>query len=256
MTVERNRDVDAHVRRLWRHRGTTPPSPRRGPSGRLDLEDLLAAGIAIADAGGLNAVSIRAVAARFGVTAMALYPYVGTKEQLLALMQDHACAPPAWDDPATGLAADLGAWADALASVYLAHPWLADRPWTEATQGPNEQDWSERLLAVLERWAVPVASRPSALTMLYATVRACAGTAAAYRRLDEDGAAAWRNLAGATIRQVPDLAARYPHSTALPPLTPHWRDNPLAALAAGVRLLAAGLNGPMYANRIDSGDGC
>jgi AcrR family transcriptional regulator len=243
MAGQRNRDVDAHVRRLWRHRGTTLPTPRRGPSGRLDLDELLAAGIAIADADGLGAVSTRAVAARFGVTAMALYPYVGTKEQLLALMQDHACALPAWDDPATGLAEDLHAWASALAAVYLAHPWLAGRPWTEATQGPNEQDWSERLLAILDRWAVPVASRPSALTMLYATVRACAGTAAAYRRLDEGAAAQWRTLAEATARQVPDLAARYPHSTALPPLTPRWRDNPLAALAAGVRLLASGLGG-------------
>ena len=77
--------------------------------------------------------------------------------------------------------------------------------------------------------------------MLYATVRACAGTAAAYRRLDGDGVAAWRTLAGATARQVPDLAARYPLSTTLPPLTPDWRDSPRAALTAGVRLLAMGL---------------
>ena len=243
MAGQRNQDVDSHVRRLWRHRGTTLPTPRRGPSGRLDLDELLAAAIAIADLAGLDAVSIRAVAGRFGVTAMALYPYVGTKEQLLALMQDHASAMPAWPDPGTGLAGDLDAWASTLAAVYLGHPWLTERPWSEATQGPNEQDWSERLLAILDRWAVPMASRPSALTMLYATVRACAGTAAAYRRLDEDGAAAWRTLARATARQVPDLAARYPRSTALPPLTPDWRDNPLAALTAGVRLLAAGLCG-------------
>lgn len=240
MTGERG-DVDAHVRRLWRHRGTTPPTSRRGPSGRLDLDDLLATGIAIADSEGLDAVSTRAVAAPFGVTAMALYPYVGTKEQLLALMQDHACALPAWDDPGTGLAEDLQAWAGALAGVHLAHPWLGDRPWARAGQGPNEQDWAERLLAILDRWSVPAASRPSALTMLDATVRACAGAAASYRQLDEPGAARWRAVAEATTRQVPDLAARYPHSTALPPLTPDWRENPLAALKAGVALLAAGL---------------
>jgi AcrR family transcriptional regulator len=235
------RDEDAHVRRLWRGRGTTPPTARRGPTGRLDLDALLTAGIALADEAGLEAVSTRAVAARFGVTAMTLYPYVGTKDQLLALMQDHASALPPWDDPGGSLAADLDAWATALASVYLAHPWLTERPWPEATQGPNEQDWSERLLAILERWAVPAASRPPALTMLFATVRACAGTAASYRRLDGRGTAAWLAVARAVGRQVPDLGARYPHTTGLPPLSPDWRENPLLALKAGVRLLAAGL---------------
>jgi len=97
-------DAHAHVRRLWRHRGTALPRPRRGPRQQLDLEDILATAIALADADGLAAVSTRAVAARFGKTPMALYPYVGTKEDLLALMQDHASAMPEWADPRTGLA--------------------------------------------------------------------------------------------------------------------------------------------------------
>src|SRR4051812_3333177 len=130
------RDADDHVRRLWRHRGTTVPGPRRGPRPQLDLDDLLDAGIALADADGLEAVSTRAVAARFGRTAMALYPYVGTKENLLALMQDHAAALPAWPDAGTGLSTDVTSWAIALFELHLRHPWLARRPWSQATQGP------------------------------------------------------------------------------------------------------------------------
>src|SRR5918912_3568611 len=122
-------DLEAHVRRLWRHRGTTLSAPRRGPRQELDLDRILEAGIAIADAEGLAAVSTRAIAARFGKTAMALYPYVGSKESLLALMQDHPTAMPAWDDPGGSLADGLQAWALALFEVYLAHPWLAERPW-------------------------------------------------------------------------------------------------------------------------------
>lgn len=38
---------------------------------------------------------------------MGLYPYVGSKDQLVALMQDHASAMPPWTDPGTNLAADL-----------------------------------------------------------------------------------------------------------------------------------------------------
>ncbi len=233
--------VDAHVRRLWRHRGTTLPTPRRGPRQQLDLDDILAAGIALADAEGLAAVSTRAVAAAFGKTAMALYPYVGTKENLLALMQDQASAMPAWTDPATSLADALGAWATALYEVYLAHPWLTERPWSQATQGPHEQDWLERLLQILDAWGTAPGARPSAITMLYATVRATAETDGAYRRMNERGRADWRDHAQATRQQIPDLARRYPLSTGLEPLTPDWQDNPRAALAGAVRLLAAAL---------------
>ena len=154
MTIRRNQGAEAHVRRLWRHRGTTLPTPRRGPRQQLDLDEILAAGIAIADADGLSAVSTRAIAARFDKTAMALYPYVGTKEHLLALMQDQASAMPIWESPSTSLTDALRAWALALFDVYLTHPWLTQRPWSQATQGPNEQDWLERLLRIFSEWNV------------------------------------------------------------------------------------------------------
>lgn len=235
-------EVDAHVRRLWRRRGTTLPTPRRGPRPQLNLDEILQTGIALADADGLAAVSTRAVAGRLGKTAMALYPYVGPKESLLALMQDHASAMPAWEEPVTSLADALQAWATALFEVYVGHPWLTGRPWSQATQGPNEQDWLERLLGILLRWSVAPAARAPAVTTLYATVRATAETTAAYRRMNRSGIAAWRRLAEATRTQIPDLSERYPLSTSLEPLTPQWQENPRAALVAAVRLLAAGVS--------------
>lgn len=235
------KDVKAHVRRLWRHRGTTLPTPRRGPRQQLDLDEILDAAIAIADSDGLSAVSTRAVAARFGKTAMALYPYVGDKANLLALMQDHASAMPAWDDPSTSLADALETWALALFELYLAHSWLTERMWSEATQGPNEQDWLERLLEILHEWDVRSSARSSAVTMLYATVRATAQTAAAYRRIDQRGATAWLDLAAATRQQIPDLGERYPLSTGLESPASDWRESPRAALSGAVRLLAGAL---------------
>lgn len=235
-------DIDAHVRRLWRHRGTTLPVPRRGPRQQLDLDDILDAGIALADAEGLAAVSTRAVAAAFGKTPMALYPYVGTKEHLLALMQDHAAALPDWEDPATSLADALGAWASALYEVYLAHPWLTERRWSQATtQGPNEQDWMERLLRILDSWRIPAPARTPAVTMLYATVAATAETDAAYRRMSQEGMSEWLAQAQATARQIPDLARRYPLSTSLEPVAAQWQDSPRASLTAGVGILAGAL---------------
>src|SRR5260370_2913188 len=44
---------------------------------------ILDAAVALADERGLDAVSMRAVAERVGVTPMALYPHVGSKAELL-----------------------------------------------------------------------------------------------------------------------------------------------------------------------------
>ncbi|MBU2662480.1 hypothetical protein KOI35_03060 [Actinoplanes bogorensis] len=218
--------MDDHLRRLWRHRGTTLPTPRRGPRQQLDLDEILDAAIAIADTSGLDAVSTRAVAARFERTAMALYPYVGTKDNMVALMQDHASALPA-------LQPGLRGWATGLFELYLAHPWLTERSWAQASQGPNEQDWMEALLAILGGHP----QRAPAVTMLYATVRATAQTAAAYRKLTPADEQAW--VAGAA--PIPDFAERYPLSTSLPPVATDWRDMPYAGLLAAVDVLATGL---------------
>ena len=238
MATDDNQD---HVRRLWRHRGTTPRTPRRGPRQQLDLDEILRTGIAIADAEGLAAVSTRSIAARLGCTAMALYPYVGGKEQLLALMQDQASVMPHWTDPPATLADALQAWAGHLFEVHLAHPWLTERPWSRASQGPHEQDWLERLLRILDAWAVPAELRAPVVTMLYATVRATAGTAAGYRRMGGAGAAEWLAVARETDRQIPDLRERYPLSATLQPHSPDWRDAPRAGLVNSVRLLASAL---------------
>ncbi|WP_159792967.1 TetR/AcrR family transcriptional regulator [Puerhibacterium puerhi] len=234
-------DAEAHVRRLWRHRGAAPPSPRRGPRPQLALDAVLDAAVALADAEGLAGVSTRAVAARVGVSAMGLYPYVGSKEQLVALMQDHASVMPAWDDAGPALADDVEAWALRLFDLHVAHPWLAEVPWAQASGGPQEQDWLERLLAVLERHGIAPPRRAAVVTALYATVRASAQTAAAYRGMADGEAAAWRERAAATRRLVPDLTERYPRSTSLPPVADDWREAPREGVRQTVRLLCRGL---------------
>ena len=238
-------EVEEHVRRLWRHRGAAPLEARRGPRRRLDLDDVLDAAVAAADAEGLDGLSTRAVAARLGLSAMGLYPYVGTKERLLALAEDHASAMPGWPDPGPDLAGDLDAWAGRLVDLYLRHPWLTELPWSQAPGGPHQQDWLERLLDVLERHEVAETSRAAVVTALYAVVRATAQTAAAYERVDAAGAEAWRERAAATRRLVPDLDRQYPRTAAL---VPHaggghgsWRDAPRASVRHVIDALCRGL---------------
>jgi len=70
-----------------------PPEPDR-------RQRILDAALAIADERGLSAVTMRAVATRIGVTAMALYPYVRSKEDLLDGLVGRLLAELSLPDPA------------------------------------------------------------------------------------------------------------------------------------------------------------
>ena len=65
-------------------RGSAPATPRPA----LHAEAVVTTAVSIADAQGLGAVSMRAVATRLGVEAMSLYHHVPNKERLLDAMVD------------------------------------------------------------------------------------------------------------------------------------------------------------------------
>lgn len=70
---------------LWR---TPDTEPRRGPGRSVTVDAVVDAAIGLADATGLQAVSMRAVADRVGVSTMSVYTYVPGKAELLDLMVD------------------------------------------------------------------------------------------------------------------------------------------------------------------------
>jgi AcrR family transcriptional regulator len=96
---------------------------RRAPERR---EEILDAAMVLADERGLDAVSMRAVAERVGVTPMALYPHVGSKAALLDGMVGRLLAQVA---PAGGPGSSwrdlLGAFARGARSIATQHPWAA-----------------------------------------------------------------------------------------------------------------------------------
>ena len=88
---------------------------------RLDRTAVLTAALAIADAEGLGAVSMHAVAARLGVTAMALYRHVGNKDALLDGLVERLLEE--IEPPRTGPALDqLVAMGAALRRIARRHP--------------------------------------------------------------------------------------------------------------------------------------
>src|SRR3954454_20092297 len=67
---------------------TAAPDPSAPPRERLSRERVLTAAIALADASGLNALTMRKLGEALSVEAMSLYKYVANKSDLLDAMVD------------------------------------------------------------------------------------------------------------------------------------------------------------------------
>lgn len=123
----------------------------RGPKPGMDLETIVQAAIELADAEGLEAVSMRRVADRLGVGTMSLYTYVPGKGELLDLMLDTAYGEAADDPlPTTGtLRERLEAGARRQWAFLHRHPWILSIASSRAVLGPNELDAYEASLSVV-----------------------------------------------------------------------------------------------------------
>jgi AcrR family transcriptional regulator len=134
---------------------TRPEPTARRP--RFSREQIASVALAIADAEGFAAVSMRRVAAELGSGTMSLYRYISTKAELAALMDDALMGETVVPDE------DLpGDWRGALTmlayrtrAVYLRHPWAMQALQGEggasrgAPMGPNGLRHFEQSMATL-----------------------------------------------------------------------------------------------------------
>jgi AcrR family transcriptional regulator len=115
---------------------------------QLSRERIAAAALAIADAEGFEAVSMRRVAQELGVGTMSLYYYVKTKDDLVAVMDDALMGeilvpslPKGWKRAIAEIAARTLA-------VFLRHPW-ALVSMSSAPPGVNAMRHMEQCLEAL-----------------------------------------------------------------------------------------------------------
>ncbi|MFI9006142.1 TetR/AcrR family transcriptional regulator [Actinosynnema sp. NPDC053489] len=124
-----------------------PEPPRRPAPVPLSRELIVRTAIGLADADGLDAVSLRGVAGALGVGPMRLYGYLATKQELLDLMVDAAYADvrPAGD----GWREVLRSLAEAVRQAVHRHEWLADLLGGRPQLGPNTLAAGEAVLAAM-----------------------------------------------------------------------------------------------------------
>ncbi|MGH9242962.1 MAG: TetR/AcrR family transcriptional regulator [Acidimicrobiales bacterium] len=149
MAAETNRGVEDQVSTielLWGLR----PTPNRGPKPTLSLDRIAQVAVDIADADGLGAVSMQHVAHKFDVTKMALYRYVASKAQLLAVMIEQAVGdPPNLSRVRRGWRPKLEAWARRMWATWDRHPWLPEVTTGDRVMGPKELGWTECAVGAL-----------------------------------------------------------------------------------------------------------
>jgi AcrR family transcriptional regulator len=132
---------------LW---GRRQPG-RRGPKPGLSVDAIVDTAVRLADAEGLEAVSMARVAEQLGFTPMSLYRYVASKEELLQLM---------WNAGARGadqvvLEGDdwrsrLRSWAMIQRELLDRHPWITQMPMAAPPLAPNSLTFVERGLETLD----------------------------------------------------------------------------------------------------------
>lgn len=147
VTEDRRESLRRSMALMW---GATKASGR-GPKPGLSVERIVRAGVELADAEGLAAISIRRIAGSLGVGAMTLYRYVPGKAELVDLMVDAAYGEllPE-EEPEGDWRARLAASARRTWEMFMRHPWMLQSPQGRPLLGPNSMRSTETALSALD----------------------------------------------------------------------------------------------------------
>jgi AcrR family transcriptional regulator len=194
--------VDPELRRrsqlLWEDRNPGT----RGPKAAVSPDDVVQAAIEIADADGLAAVTMGAVAGRLGFTTMALYRYFPSKETLLDAVIDAGTGkPPVFAEPREHWRREASQWAHAKRASLCARPWLAELPFVAAPHGPNWLLWLEAITNILSRTGLNAQDIGGALSVIDGYTRGASDTAVSLARAKTRGIsdAEWAAGVGADL---------------------------------------------------------
>jgi AcrR family transcriptional regulator len=187
---------------LWRE--SLPPRPGlRGPRQAVTVDEVVRAGIAIADRDGYDRVSIRTIAAELGLRPMSLYTYVPSKEALIVLMVDAVAMQDAPIDPTLPMRDRMAAIAQRVREELLAHPWLLEVPPWRQVLGPGRIGRYERQLAALDGTGLSDLEMDRVIAALsdFATGNARMAVAAA-RSAQQMSDAQWWEVYGPVLTRV------------------------------------------------------
>ncbi|MFB6558567.1 TetR/AcrR family transcriptional regulator [Streptomyces sp. NPDC056400] len=171
---------------VWLAARPAAPARRRSEAPSvLDRDRITAATVRLLDADGLARFSMRRLAAGLGVTAMSLYWYVDTKQDLLELALDRAFGelrPPtgaaagAVEGGGTGWPGQLQALARGYRRVLADHPWVAPLTAAFPNIGPHARAFDAALQRLLDATGLVDAARTGAHLAVSQFLHGCGAT--------------------------------------------------------------------------------
>jgi AcrR family transcriptional regulator len=178
----------------------------RRPRPSLTTERVLEAAIELADAGGVEAITMRRLGRSLGVEAMSLYNHVAGKDAVLAGIVEAVVS-------RIALPSHRGDWRTAMRSSALsAHEVLARHPWAPSllvtrleVVGPARWRQMDAMLGCLRRAGFSVEMTHRAFHLLDTYILGFTVQEVSFPSADQDLA----ELATAYLRRLP--AADYPH---------------------------------------------
>jgi AcrR family transcriptional regulator len=249
--AERPGDPVRLVGLLWR------PTEAVSRSG-LTPRRITDAAIAVADAEGIDALTIRRVAGDLGVSPMALYPHIAGRAELVELMLDAVAAEVYADGPPP---ADAPDWRGRVTRVahanwayHLAHPWTVEVSPGRPVPGPGVSAKYEAELGAFEGIGLSDLEMEHALTAVLGLVASAARTTLALRRVRAEseltdvqwwaavGPALGQAMAGGAFPIADRVSASLGEATGL-------STDPEGAFGFGLRLLLDGLEAVLAARR-------
>jgi AcrR family transcriptional regulator len=193
-----------------------PEHGTRGPRPRHDRAAITAIAVRIADAEGLEAVTMRRVAGELGIAVMSLYNYVPAKDHLTQLMTDQLAGEYAYPvtlarDPRSAIA-ELARQAREIARR---HPWVAGLTRHPSPPGPNGLRYLDYFLGLLAGSRLDTGAKLEVIAMIsgFATMY---GAMQAALPAEGTGTASTVQQNAAQIQAFVRAAAsgRYPHLAA------------------------------------------
>jgi AcrR family transcriptional regulator len=137
-------------------RGAASERSARGPQPAYSREQIAAAAVKIADAEGLQAVSMRRIAAELGSGTTSLYRYITKKDELLDLMSEAVLEVEQLPKASGSWRADLRKIAYQIRAMSLRHPWTIDISTFRSAMGPNTLQCLEVTLGAIDNLGMDI----------------------------------------------------------------------------------------------------
>lgn len=136
-----------------------PERAGRGPRPAHSRADIAATAVRVADAEGIDAVSMRKIAGELGMGTMSLYNYVPRKEDLYELMVDAVSAEYTFPEPSGDWRADVLGLARQSRALMHRHPWLPGLMSPVYGFSPNALAYLEYCLTCLDPLDLPYGTK-------------------------------------------------------------------------------------------------